>query len=90
VILEAMSVGLPVIATDIGGVREAVRHGREGLVVPARDPDALAAAIASVLDDSARAAEMGRAGCKRAAEEFNYRRMFDGLNAVYSELLDAG
>src|SRR5262249_35832249 len=61
-ILEAMAMELPVVATDVGGTGEVVRHGQSGLLVPAKDPEPLAAAIGEVLADPARAREMGRAG----------------------------
>ena len=59
-IIEAMMLGTPVVATDVGGVRELVIDGRTGFVVPPRDPDALAAAIIRVLSSSELAAEFSR------------------------------
>ena len=49
-VVEALAVGTPVIATAVGGVPEVVRDGENGLLVPAGDPDALAAAIRRLLD----------------------------------------
>lgn len=63
---EAMLVGRPVIASDIGGLRELVEPGVTGLRVPPADPGALAMAIDSLLDDQGRAERMGRAGRRRA------------------------
>ena len=85
-ILEAMSAGLPVVATDVGGSAEAVIHGTTGLVVPARDSAALAGAIAELLDDRERAAALGEAGRKRVAERFTLDRMIDGTLGVYDEV----
>ena len=61
VLAEAMAVGLPVVCSDIGGYRDVVRDGSEGLLVPARDPEALATALAGLLDNPARRAAMGEA-----------------------------
>lgn len=72
VLMEAMAARRPVVATDVGGVREIVEHGQSGLVVPPGDPAALAAAIAQVLRQPDGGAEMGR--CGRALAEARYRR----------------
>jgi phosphatidyl-myo-inositol alpha-mannosyltransferase len=61
VLAEAMAVGLPVVCSDIGGYRDVVRDGSEGLLVPARDPEALASALGGLLDNPARRAAMGEA-----------------------------
>jgi len=61
-LLEACACALPIVVTDVGGNGEIVTDGVNGLVVPPRDPGAFAAAIQALLDDPARAAEMGRAG----------------------------
>jgi glycosyltransferase involved in cell wall biosynthesis len=72
VVIEAMAAGVPVVATDVGGVRDAVRDGETGLLVPSRDPAALAAALGRVVDDAALRARLARAG--RALAESHYRR----------------
>jgi len=61
VLAEAMAVGLPVVCSDIGGYRDVVRDGSEGLLVPPRDPEALATALGGLLDNPARRAAMGEA-----------------------------
>ena len=85
-VLEAMSMSLPVVATDVGGTSEAVRDGETGLVVAPHDPAALAAAIALLLDDPARGERMGRAGRELSLEEFSYERMTAGTFAAYAEV----
>lgn len=61
-VIEALAVGRPVVAAEVGGVAEAVQHGKTGLLVPPRDEQALADAIARMIDDPEGAAAMGQAG----------------------------
>jgi glycosyltransferase involved in cell wall biosynthesis len=72
-IIEAMATGLPVIATDIRGCREAVVHGTTGLIVPPKDGEALARAVDRLLANPEEAKRMGRAGRQRAVELYDYR-----------------
>jgi glycosyltransferase involved in cell wall biosynthesis len=65
-LVEAMALGVPVVATRVGGVPEVVEDGRQGILVPPADPAALAKAIVALLEDPARAASMGAAGRARA------------------------
>jgi glycosyltransferase involved in cell wall biosynthesis len=69
VLVEAGLMGRPVIASKIGGITDVVYHGQNGLLVPPRDPEALAAAIAAVLQDREKARSMGLAG-NRIAQEY--------------------
>ena len=82
-VLEAMAAGLPVVATAVGGTAEAVEDGATGIVVPPRDPPALAAAISALLSDRERAARLGEAGRARAEERFSLDRMIAGTLGVY-------
>jgi glycosyltransferase involved in cell wall biosynthesis len=68
VAVEAMVVGRPVVASDVGGLRDVVQHDVTGLRVPPRDPGALAMAIDGLLDDPERRAKMGCAGRQRARQ----------------------
>jgi glycosyltransferase involved in cell wall biosynthesis len=86
-ILEAMAAGRPVIATNVGGNPELVRDGETGLLVPARDPQALAAAIGELLSDRLRARRLGDAGARRAAEAFALPRMVERFQGLYEEIL---
>jgi glycosyltransferase involved in cell wall biosynthesis len=81
-ILEAMAAGLPVVASDVGGVAELVADGETGLLVPPGDPAALAAALARVLDDRGLRGRMGAAGRARARDRFDLA----GLRAAHLEL----
>jgi glycosyltransferase involved in cell wall biosynthesis len=67
-VMEALALGLPVVATAVGGVPEVVEHGREGLLVPPRRPTELAAAILSVLTDPEARGRMAEAAARRGAD----------------------
>lgn len=86
-IIEAMLVGLPVVATRVGGVPELVEHGTTGLLVPAGDPEALARALAQVLADPRRRRTMAACGRKKAWQEFTLERMLDQVRQLYHTLL---
>jgi glycosyltransferase involved in cell wall biosynthesis/ribosomal protein S18 acetylase RimI-like enzyme len=73
--MEAAAMGLPVIATDIRGCRDVVANGSNGLLVPVRDPQALAAAIRRIGDDPGLRARMGSEGRQRALDHFDERRV---------------
>ncbi len=73
-VLEAMACGVPVVATEVGGVPEMIDDGVTGQLVPARDPRATADALIKVLRDPARTAEMGRAARRRVEERFTLER----------------
>jgi glycosyltransferase involved in cell wall biosynthesis len=70
-ILEAMAAGLPVVASRVGGVPEAVLDGETGLLVPPGRPASLAAAIERLLEDTSLRRSMGRAGLARVRERFD-------------------
>ncbi len=86
VILEAMACGLPVVTTDVGGVRELLRTGEEGYVVPVNDAEAVAAAGLRLLRDAALCRAMG-AAARRTAETFSLTRMVAATEALYAECL---
>jgi glycosyltransferase involved in cell wall biosynthesis len=86
VLLEAMARGRPVVATRVGGTPEVVTDGETGLLVPPRDPEALAAALRRVLDDPDLARRLGDAGRAQVAERFSAaeqeRRMLEIYDSV--------
>jgi phosphatidyl-myo-inositol alpha-mannosyltransferase len=82
VLVEAMAVGLPVVCSDIGGYRDVVRDGTDGLLVPPRDPEALAEALAGLLDHPARLAAMGQAAAV-AARRYAWPVVAAEVQAVY-------
>ncbi|MEU9038586.1 GT4 family glycosyltransferase PelF [Streptomyces sp. NPDC048352] len=83
-LIEAMSCGRATVSTDVGGVREAV--GDTGLVVPPRDPEAMAAAALELLADTPRRARMGQAARLRVVDQFTLRQTIDTFRSVYLEL----
>ncbi|NYD59510.1 glycosyltransferase involved in cell wall biosynthesis [Nocardioides marinisabuli] len=84
VLLQALSSGLPVVATTVGGVVEVVRHGREGLLVAPGRPAAVTAALAVLRDDPGRRAAMGAAARERVLTAYTLEHCLDGLEAVYA------
>ena len=87
VILEAMTAGLPMIVTDVGGNPEAVLHGETGLVVPSRDPTALGDAVLRLARDPELRRRLGSAGRRRVKQEFSVERCVDSHTSLYEELL---
>ena len=79
--------GVPVIATDVRGCRQAVEDGVSGLLVPVRDPEALAAAVARLATDPSERLRMGAAARERALASFDQRRCIDLTIATYARLL---
>jgi glycosyltransferase involved in cell wall biosynthesis len=87
ILLEAAASARAIVATDMPGCREVVRHGENGLLVPPRDPGALAGALGELIRDPPRRAAMGAAGRARAVEEFSEERVFAETLQVYRDLL---
>ncbi len=85
-ILEAMSAGLPVVASDVTGVREEAVHEETGLVVPPKDPLALSRALVRLLTGEEEAKAMGKRGRKRIEHHFTLERMGRETMAVYEDL----
>jgi sugar transferase (PEP-CTERM/EpsH1 system associated) len=88
-ILEAMATGIPVIATGVGGNAELVGHGRTGKIVPAADPDAMAAAIVDMACSTAQAAAMGLEGRAEVERRFSLQAMVSAYQALYDRQLAA-
>ncbi len=87
--LKAAAVGLPVIAFDIAGCREAVRHLKTGILVPPGDLAGLQAAIGTMVEEPEIRAELGAAGRQRMLDEFSVETMVDRYLDVYREVLNA-
>ena len=86
-VLEAMAMGLPIVATSVNGTPEAVADGESGYLVPARDAAALADRLAAIAADAGARERFGLAGRGIAAERFTIDRMVAELDALYPELL---
>ena len=84
--LEAMACGVPVVASAVGGLADTVADQRTGLLVPARDPWALARAARELLDDPGKRAAYGAAGVERASQRYSWQRVAAQTEAVYRSL----
>lgn len=88
VLLEALAAGRPIITTDVPGCREVCDDGKNGLLVPPRDVDALAEAMLVLIQDAAKREAFGIAGRTRAEVEFSTRKIQSDTLALYQKLLD--
>jgi glycosyltransferase involved in cell wall biosynthesis len=86
-ILEAMRAGLPVVASDVGGIAEAVLHGETGLVVDRDNPDQLSGALRTLLENPQMRRRFGRAGRRRYEFNFTFEQMYGKTKALYREIL---
>jgi glycosyltransferase involved in cell wall biosynthesis len=87
-VLEAMRAELPVVATDVGGVREAVEHGVNGLLVAAGDPPGFSAALGGLMADPGLRERLGAAGRLNFERRFNLEFMIVNTESVYATVLD--
>jgi glycosyltransferase involved in cell wall biosynthesis len=86
-VMEAMSMGLPVVATDVPGIQELVVQGETGWLVPSRNPEQLADGLMSALANPEKARRMGQAGRVRVEKIFSLDRMIDRHAATYRSLV---
>lgn len=87
VVLEALCMDVPVIATDVGGVNEIVEDGRTGLLVPPRDPAAIAKGAMRLLAHPDQAREMAAAGKQAVFDRFEFGQRVRREEALYEEVL---
>ncbi|MBP7618612.1 MAG: glycosyltransferase, partial [Geothrix sp.] len=85
-LIEACASGLPLVASDVEGIREVLLHGQNGLLVPPGDVQALASAWIEILQDPLRRSAMGRASRALALERFDQEKVLEATLAVYAEL----
>jgi glycosyltransferase involved in cell wall biosynthesis len=86
-ILEGMAASLPMVVTDVGGNAEAVIDGETGLVVPSKDPQALAVALERLINDAELRRLMGSAGRERVAQHFSLDSCVNAYEALFHEVL---
>jgi glycosyltransferase involved in cell wall biosynthesis len=84
---EALAMAKPVVVTDVGGNRELVRHNETGLLVPARDPERLAAGILTLIRSPAHAASLGWAGRRMVERDFSHDAKAGHVEALYLDIL---
>lgn len=87
VLLEAMAAGLPIVASQVGGIPELIEPGKQGFLVPPGDSSQLAAAIGVLLADRQRAAVLGAAGREKILAQFTVQNMWQQTDAVYREVV---
>ena len=88
VVLEAMAAGVPVVATEVAGMPEAIRHGRDGLIVPPGDAEQLARAIAGIIRGEFDWSALRASAVARQAQLFSDHSMASGVARVYREVLE--
>lgn len=86
-LLEAMALGLPVIATDVDGIPEALVHGLSGLVIKPGDPKAIATALQDLIEDKALSANLGNEAKKVVSENFTLAPMIERYEKAYRAVL---
>jgi glycosyltransferase involved in cell wall biosynthesis len=89
VVLEAMAMSRPVVATNVNGVPELIRDGVHGVLVPPRNPQALESAVRKVLHDPVWAARMGQAGQKEVTARFTVGKMVQDTVKVFETAMPA-
>jgi glycosyltransferase involved in cell wall biosynthesis len=87
-LIEAQAAAVPVVGTDVGGVRSAVRDGQTGLLAAAHDLSGLAAACAALLDDRDLAARMATAGRTHVLSRYTVERLVQDHDRLYHRLLE--
>ena len=88
ILLQASAAGIPIVASAVGGIPEAVAHLENGLLIPPGNPSALAESMNQILADPALAHRMGEEGKRRVADLFSVSRMVEGNLEVYRTVLD--
>lgn len=89
IMLQAMSIGRPVIATRVGGVHFVVKHNETGLLVPPGNSELLAQSILTLLDDPTRARAMGHAAREKVIQDFSVNQMVSQTAELYQAVLAA-
>ncbi|NTV52285.1 MAG: glycosyltransferase family 4 protein, partial [Candidatus Firestonebacteria bacterium] len=86
IVIEAMARGIPVVATNTGGVPELIKHGETGMLVRPQDPDAIAAAVNFLLADPLRRMQIGESGRLAVRRLFDKKRMIREYETLYERV----
>jgi len=86
-VMEAQAAGAAVVATNVGGIPDAIQDGKTGILVEPRDPEALAAAVICLLDDPATAAAIGRRAAEQARHRFSREATALAFASLYNRVL---
>lgn len=87
VLVEAMYLGKPVVGTDVDGIREIIKHGKTGLLIPSKDAKSLANAVIQLLDNESLATELGRNAGKFIKSNYDARVMAQQTELLYDRVL---
>lgn len=87
-LVEAMALGKPIVATSVGGMREAIRDGESGLLTPPEDPSALAGAIRRLLQEPTLAEELGQGAWRRARSHYSLEALGERIERQYEQAMD--
>jgi glycosyltransferase involved in cell wall biosynthesis len=87
VLVEAMAIGLPIVASSVGGIPDLVEDGRNGLLVPSKDAAALEKAICDLLANKKKRNRMGKAG-RKMCRRYSTEAMVEQIDELYTELLE--
>jgi glycosyltransferase involved in cell wall biosynthesis len=88
-VLEAMSVGCPIIASDVGGIPELITHQRNGLLFPSQDVEKLTAACRTLLDNPTFAAQLGRQSWQNCSELYTSKQVAEQTIQAYQDAIVA-
>jgi glycosyltransferase involved in cell wall biosynthesis len=81
--MEAMSAGLPVVASEVGGVPGIISSGTDGILVPPGNPQALAEVLLDLCEDASKREKLGKAAASKAASEFRMSKMISSYEELY-------
>jgi len=83
-VMEAASVGLPIVATDVGGTREIIEHGKSGIIIAPGQPSKITEALLSLIHNHQMASELGEAAKRRMKQKFDWGQIVDSYVEIYN------
>ncbi|MGQ9603057.1 MAG: glycosyltransferase [bacterium] len=87
-LFEAMAAGKPIVATSVGGIPDVIEDGKDGILVPSRDPEAIARAIMRLLNDKALAESLVANARKKFLENYSTQAVLSKMENIYAELIE--